>query len=433
MHLLPIEMASPTQQPNTCKSERLDHKQMNIHLGHLETPNKEACCPPLKHGIDPVESWVGNHFWPRDFFQSGNMSHLLARKGSASASSGSKASSTSQILSREVKSASYNNPNYKISLAGHGSFMTKSRLGITNGSQKIITTLLNTEQAPPHDTIFRDDSFESTCEELEDENETMVMLRIMFLIVPSARNLAALGATHLRCLTECANRSWRNCISITKVRPQPDYCVGFGQQAFTEHQQKKLKPFVGDANQTSLFMATYYMYLPFLTCEVKCGTGGLDNADRQNAHSMTIAVRAIVELFRLVKRESEIHCQILAFSISHDNRNVRIYGHYPVIHGDKTTYYRHPIYSFDFTTLNGKEKWTAYRFTKNVYNIWMPAHLKNICSAIDAVPDNLNINIDKVSQQLAGLSHATTVEKESETDSIQKPKRKRGRTAGTPQ
>ena len=63
------------------------------------------------------------------------------------------------------------------------------------------------------------------------------------------------------------------------------------------------------------------MYFPFLTCEVKCGAAALDIADRQNAHSMTMAVRGIVELFRLVKREKELHREILAFSISHDQRN----------------------------------------------------------------------------------------------------------------
>ena len=39
------------------------------------------------------------------------------------------------------------------------------------------------------------------------------------------------------------------------------------------------------------------MYFPFLTCEVKCGAAALEIADRQNAYSMTLAVRGIVELF----------------------------------------------------------------------------------------------------------------------------------------
>ena len=59
-------------------------------------------------------------------------------------------------------------------------------------------------------------------------------------------------------------------------------------------------------------MATWKMYLPFLTCEVKCGAAALDVADRQNAHSMTLAVKGVVELFRLVKREKELHREILA-------------------------------------------------------------------------------------------------------------------------
>lgn len=101
---------------------------------------------------------------------------------------------------------------------------------------------------------------------------------------------------------------------------------------------------------------------------------------------MTIAVRAIVELFRLVKREKELHREILAFSISHDHETARIYGHYPVIDGSKTTFYCYHIRKFDFTELDGKEKWTAYKFTKNVYDIWMPTYLERICSVIDDLP-----------------------------------------------
>ena len=125
--------------------------------------------------------------------------------------------------------------------------------------------------------------------------------------------------------------------------PQPDYLVGFRQGAFTEDQLKRLEPFVGGLTDSSFFMATYYMYFPFLTCEVKYGAAALDIVDQQNAHSMTMAVRGIIELFKLVKREKELHREILAFSISHDHKTVRIYGHYPVIDRKKTTFYRHPI------------------------------------------------------------------------------------------
>src|SRR5271170_105947 len=80
--------------------------------------------------------------------------------------------------------------------------------------------------------------------------------------------------------------------------------VGFKPLAFTEDQRKRLKPFIGDLTDTSLFVATWRMWFPFLTCEVKCGAGALDVADRQNAHRATLAVRGVVELFRAVKQEA---------------------------------------------------------------------------------------------------------------------------------
>jgi hypothetical protein len=153
-------------------------------------------------------------------------------------------------------------------------------------------------------------------------------------------------------------------------------------------------------------MAMYSMYFPFLTCEAKCSATALNVADWQNAHSMTLAMRGVVELFRLVKREKELHREILAFSISHDHETVRIYGHYPMINGNKTTFYRHPIYKFDFTELDGKEKWTTYTFTRNVYDIWMPTHLKRIYSVIDELPPDLDFEVSQQSELgESGLSH----------------------------
>jgi hypothetical protein len=71
---------------------------------------------------------------------------------------------------------------------------------------------------------------------------------------------------------------------------------------------------------------------------------------------MTLAVRGIVRLFKLIKREKELYRKILAFFISHDHRIVRIYGHYLIINRDKTTFYRHLIKTFDFTSEGGKDK-----------------------------------------------------------------------------
>ncbi|KAK2790975.1 hypothetical protein FQN53_007162 [Emmonsiellopsis sp. PD_33] len=363
-----------------------------------DTADQEAALRIYKNELNPIQWWARTGAWPTEYFQEDwNMSHLLVRKKSTS-SLRRKQSQSSYVAdsstptdqkSRERENAQYTNPRYEVVLETKGSFLGKSDLGITDGSKDLCRLLLETEQTTPKDSLFRDDIFDELCEMIRNRNEAKVIQDITRLIVPSAQILTVYGARHLKILVESVNEGWDNSVPITKPRPQPDYSVGFGRRAFTDDQLQRLQPFVGGVTDTSYFMATYYLYFPFLMCEVKCGAAALDIADRQNAHSATIAVRATVELFKLVNRAEEVNREILAFSISHDHTVVRIYGHYAVLEGEKMNFYRHPIHRFDFTALDGKEKWTTYKFTRNVYDIWMPTHFKRICSAIDQIPMGL--------------------------------------------
>ncbi|KAL9013979.1 MAG: hypothetical protein Q9173_001357 [Seirophora scorigena] len=303
------------------------------------------------------------------------------------------------------KSSQYNNPEYEIRLEQKGSYMRKSPLGITDTSRELCRSLLEKEQSIPQNTLFRDDLFDETCESVQGRNEAMIVRDITPLICPSAQVLRIHGARHLNLLYESVNEAWSNMNSYEGTLPQPDYSVGFGRSAFTEEQLDKLKPFVGKPGFKVIthFMATTRIYFPFFTCEVKCGAAALDFADRKNAQSMSVALRAFVVLFRYVKREKELDREILTFSVSHDHRSVRIYGHHPVIEGDKTTFYRHPIHVFDFTALDGREKWTALKFVKNVYDHHSPKVHKLICSAIDDLPAGINFDLS----QSASFSQST--------------------------
>ncbi|KAF1950392.1 hypothetical protein CC80DRAFT_519990 [Byssothecium circinans] len=240
---------------------------------------------------------------------------------------------------------------YEIVLSTKGSHLKKHPEGVADKSRKLCHTLLETEQPVPTVSLFDDKIFEDTCEEIRNWNEA-----------------------------KSVNEGWNNSIPLTGLRPQPDYAVGFGQSGFTEEQLNKLRPFVGELTDTSFFIATYYMYFPFLTCQVKCGAAALNIADRQNAHSMTLAARGVIELFKL----------ILPFLVSHDHRTVRIYGHYLVIEEQKIIFYRYPIHTFDITALDGKEKWTAYKFTKN-----------RLCSIINELPADLNSRLSQEQQDYA--------------------------------
>ena len=383
---------------------------------------------------DPLQSWVLNETWPPEYFEPDDRAReellehdswreeimaqpsipdvqyverngfrypLPVKKAPASLrrkQSDSILTGSSDQKNRESKSTPYRDLRYATLLAAKGSYMDKSDLGIANTSLSSYKTLLSSDQTIPTDSLFRDDVFEATCRSVQDRNESRIIRSISPYIAPSAEHLAIMGATKLKCLIENVNEGWTGSIPVEGPRPQPDYSVGFRRSAFTEKQLNRLDPLIGSVFDTSFFVATYRMYFPFLTCEVKCGAAALDVADRQNAHSMTIAVRSVIELYRAVKREKELNREILAFSISHDHRSVRIYGHYAVIDDNQTTFYRHPIKTLDITSEEGKDKWTTYKFTKNVYDVWMPTHLKRICSAIDQLPSSLDFQVSEGSE-----------------------------------
>nr|POF00354.1 hypothetical protein CFP56_77328 [Quercus suber] len=329
---------------------------------------------------------------------------------------------------REAKGAPYRDVRYETLLATKGVSLRKSPDGIKQECKVLCKDLLNSDQITPEQSRFSEHVFESTCRRSEGRNEAKVVQDVSRLIVPSVEKFAVFGAAHLDKLVESVNEGWNKSVPITGTRPQPDYAVGFGRGAFTQKQLNLMQPMVGDPFDQSYFMATNYMYFPFLTCEAKCGAAALDVADRQNAHSTAIAVRSVVELFRAVRREKELHQEILAFSISHDHCSVRIYGYYAEFEGAETKYYRHTIHKFDFTALDGKEKWTAYKFTKNLYDRWMPVHFKRICSAIDQIPANISFAVsesgDNTRSSEIHYGVATPSTSANEGEASKRPRRK---------
>ena len=355
---------------------------------------------------EPEQSdWLQEHYDripPQEMHAFAHLHQLLARKKSSASLGRKQSQSNTQITSDQAsqsgKSSQYNSPNYEVRLEKKGSFMYTSQLGITDMGRDLCRVLLENEQNFPQDTLFRDDLFNKTCNSIRGRNEAMVVRDITPLICPSAQVLRIYGAQHLSLLDEGIDEVWSSMIAYEGTLPKPDYSVGFGRYAFTEEQLDKLKPFVGESGFGTVigcFMATTRIYFPFFTCEVKCGAAALDFADRQNAQNMSICLRALVVLFKYVKREKELDRQILAFSVSHNDRYVRIYGHYPEIEGDRTNFYRHLIRDFGFIEQDGKEKWATYQFVKNVYDHHSLRLHKLICSGIDDLPAGVNFDLSQ--------------------------------------
>ena len=352
---------------------------------------------PASATSDRVHHWVRESRWPeKDFEPDPSMDGPPPKRTRSSSSSNPQ--SDSQLLvpdgsdqrSRASKSSPYQRPGYETLLAIKGGYMKNSQAGISASEKNTCQSLLTTPQEPPADTLFDDKCFLETIENLRKENEMRVVIDILRLIAPSAENLAARDMPNLKDLKETTNAGWNESIPVEGPRPQPDFSVGFRFTAFSEDQIHKLHYNLKLGTKT-YFSATLEMYFPFLTSEVKCGEQALNIADRQNAHSMAVAIKGIAELYRRVGRAKELHGKVLGFSISHDHSHVRIFAHYPEIDtkGSNTECYRHPLREFIITDDGGKERWRAYQFVRNIYDSFAPKHLERVKSAIDQLPNQI--------------------------------------------
>ncbi|KAI9793121.1 MAG: hypothetical protein M1816_001019 [Peltula sp. TS41687] len=334
-----------------------------------------------------VRHWVLEGDYPKGAFKNGvNMSTmqppLTKKRSSSSIRTKSDTSDTSSAYP-QVKSRLYEGM-----LVAARIYLDLYKASPTDPCKKLCRELLEAEQLIPKDTLFQDDLFQLTCDRVQGENEAMITADITPLVVPRAEILYAYGAKHLQYLVGRLNTEWHNAIPlVTNTSPKPDYSVGFKPAAFTKDQLRKMKAFIGISSKNHL-MAMYDMYFPFLTCEVKCGNEALNVADRQNAHNSSFAVNAIITLYNAVGRKMELHRKILAFSLSHDHDNIRIYGHYALLDQvDGTAFHRYLIRRFSILDQEGKDRWAAYRFTRNVYDKFMPIQLKRIQEALDQLPD----------------------------------------------
>ncbi|KAF2839059.1 hypothetical protein M501DRAFT_992055 [Patellaria atrata CBS 101060] len=177
--------------------------------------------------------------------------------------------SSSYFSPREEKRVPYMSPCYvellepkRVTCENIGEQMKR----VSEDSECFCRTLLETEQTVPRESLFDDDIFQNVGDMLLERNATKIIQDISRSIVPSAESLP------------------------------PHYSVGFNWEAFTREQSEEFTPFNGDDLEQSLFTATHYVYFPFFACEV-CGITSLNITDRQNAHSMTLAVRVTVEGF----------------------------------------------------------------------------------------------------------------------------------------
>ena len=223
---------------------------------------------------------------------------------------------------------------------------------------------------------------------LSKPNEAMVNRDVTPLIVPPIKSLYLKdGVNQFEHFTDEVNTQWHESWVLAGPRPKPDLAVGFLSSALTIAENEKLTNYTSFENLTR---PTDELCFPFLMCEVKCGNEGLDWADRQNVHSCSVAVKALLKLeqkadqYREDKQFESLVGNILVYSISHDQKDARLYGHYALVEGEKWTYYRHCIEKLD---IGRKERdlLALHNFARNVLTVYAPKLLKRLQKAIAAL------------------------------------------------
>ena len=380
----PTELGPTRKRPQeaedltSCLQDEPTPKRTRVSQPDREAGDTEKYQSPKGLDCHPVSYWVANGRWPESFGQDAvTMSQNAA----------SKQTSGNQNSSRKRKSESTHRSDVLKRLANNGVFMKYPVLN-QRSSEELCSSYLQGNRVPKWGPSYPPDKLPTILNRIEGRNEARIQRDIMPIFVPSAENLFYCGEPIEDWIGDDIQAEWTRCETMGSTRPKPDYTAGLLREAFTKDENDKLQNY-GSPRRPFLFTAD--LSFPFLICEVKRGGVGLSEADRQNIHSASIAVRAIIELYREAFGESDpdrvnkLYGQVLVFTISHNHKSAELHGHYAVISEDfpeKLEFYRHEIAALNLTLFGGRDRFVSYNFVQNVYEKFAPEHRKRIKDAV---------------------------------------------------
>ncbi|TKA75573.1 hypothetical protein B0A55_07932, partial [Friedmanniomyces simplex] len=291
----------------------------------------------------------------------------------------------------------------------NGIYMKTSAL-LQRASKQLCNDLLAGDRSPDQHPWYPVERTDEVLERLHVLNEARLQRDVTPWLVPSAEHLYFSGCADLGYIGEEIQAEWKRCEPMGGSRPKPDFVVGLQRSAFEDEELSKLENY---ATPQRPFLFTPNLSFPFLVCEAKTGQIGIDQADSQNIHSASIAVRAVLRLYSAAygrdhEKTQGLLGRILVFSVSHNNRLVNLYGHYAVASNSKDgkdgsteglEYFRYDIAMFSLTMYDGKDRYKAYNFIRNVYDDFALEHLRRIQDAVAQLPSP---------EKRTGLSFATS-------------------------
>ncbi|KAL9619741.1 MAG: hypothetical protein Q9160_005672 [Pyrenula sp. 1 TL-2023] len=389
-----------SDQECTCQSQRhkkraVDNENPVAHIHHSAfergkttdastiSPTHRQCeCRDADDYLS-IDHWAKTGLWPIGF---GKMRRSQER--SISPKKRQRTPSYTQSV-KDGKVPQAHTPAFENELAKHGIIMDeqKGRSLIADSSKTLCETLLAADFDEPEYTSYPSSRFIFAWERARKRNESRIFRDVTARLLPSAELLFICGHEDLEHIAEEIIVEWNKSKTLGGPKPKPDFAVGISPTAFTEEELLKIE------NNTSFERPTLFtdnVYFPFLLCEVKCGDQAINRADRQNMHSGSMAVNAIIQLYQSLgdQKATQLSGKVLVFSISHDNERVKIYGHYAIVQEGRITFLRYLIESFIFNIPGGQGRKRTYDFVREIYQTFYPQHLKRVQDALKelAVP-----------------------------------------------
>lgn len=341
---------------------------------------------------NPIETWIESGNWPGDFATKG-FEMADSRNSAKSSNKRPRTSSYSQSVKDGVVPVQYSAAYQRwIFTKGLDMDVLKGEECVSKESKAQCINLQKITLNAIQPSIFPEGSLRKVLNKCQNRNEALVNRDVTPMLVPPIMSLYFGGANHLEHVIDEVNTDWDERCVLAGPQLRPDLAIGLFSSAFTCEEIDKLNNYTASDNWTRF---TGEMYFPFLMCEVKCGKEGLDVADRQNMHSSSVALRAILRIeqeadkYRPGKRLASLNGQILVFSISHDQKDARLYGHYALLHGDKWTYHRYFINSFNLllNRNNVLDVLALYNFVQNLFKSHLPIHVQRLKDALAAFPE----------------------------------------------
>lgn len=372
--------------------EETVYKTNILVIESLEKPAKKVGVREVeqKERDDFISYWAVHRTWPEDFAEHNSVASFNStnkrQRTSDRSQSGKDERSPSYSQSRKNEEVAAYEQHILIKGLNMDSF--KGEELICEESKNLCIDLQQITNKSIEPTIFPTGVIRKVLHFCRNRNEAIVNRDVTPMIIPSITSLYFGGDNSLEHVVDEVNVDWYSQCVLEGPQIRPDLAIGLFSSAFSEEEIDKLKRYTSVDNWTQV---TLQMFFPFLMCEVECGGEGLDIADRQNMHSCSVAVRALLRIeqeadkYRSEKKTDSLNRQVLVFSISHDQEDARLYGHYAIVQGEKWTYYRYRIRKFDLTDNNSLL--VIHNFVRNILKSHLPEHVRRLKNALAALPD----------------------------------------------